>query len=58
MHVSNHVFTVALLFSQDTHVQAVATIIRDDTARWNEERAFRQRVTGLERLEQLRPDNK
>jgi PAS domain S-box-containing protein len=41
-------FTVALLFSQSAHVQAIAAIIRDETTRWNEERALRQRVAALE----------
>ena len=41
-------FTVALLFSPDEKVQAIAVIIRDDPSRWNEERALRQRLTELE----------
>jgi PAS domain S-box-containing protein len=41
-------FTVTLLFSPSTHVQAIAAIIRDETTRWNEERALRQRVAGIE----------
>jgi PAS domain S-box-containing protein len=41
-------FTVALLLSPSAHVQAIAAIIRDETSRWNEERALRQRVAQLE----------
>jgi PAS domain S-box-containing protein len=41
-------FTVALLRSPAQEIQAVAAIIRDETARWEEERALRQRVTELE----------
>jgi len=41
-------FTVALLFAQDTHARVIAAIIRDETTRWNEERALRQRLAELE----------
>ena len=41
-------FTVALLFSPSAQIQAIAAIIRDETNRWNEERALRQRVLELE----------
>jgi PAS domain S-box-containing protein len=41
-------FTVALIFSQNAYIQAIAAIIRDETARWNEERALRQRLAKLE----------
>lgn len=41
-------FTVALLFSSSGEVQAIAAIIRDETNRWTEERALRQRVAELE----------
>jgi hypothetical protein len=41
-------FTVTLLFSPDQKVEAIAAIIRDETARWEEERALRQRLTELE----------
>ena len=40
--------TVALLYSQNQHVQAIAAIIRDETSRWKEERALRQRLAALE----------
>lgn len=41
-------FTVALLFTPDGSVASIAAIIRDETARWNEERALRQRLKELE----------
>jgi PAS domain S-box-containing protein len=41
-------FTVALLTGAQGDVQGVAAIIRDDTARFNEERAMRRRITELE----------
>jgi PAS domain S-box-containing protein len=41
-------FTVALLFSPNHEVQSIVAIIRDETSRWEEERALRQRVTELE----------
>jgi PAS domain S-box-containing protein len=41
-------FTIALLFSPNACVQAIAAIIRDETVRWNEERALRKRVAELE----------
>ena len=41
-------FTVALLFSPNQEVQAIVAIIRDETSRWEEERALRQRVAELE----------
>lgn len=41
-------FTVALLQSPSGEVQAIAAIVRDETARWNEERALRQRLAELE----------
>jgi PAS domain S-box-containing protein len=41
-------FTVALLQAGDGGIQAIAAIIRDETARWEEERALRRRVTELE----------
>jgi PAS domain S-box-containing protein len=40
--------TVALLYSRDQQVQAIAAIIRDETSRWKEERALRQRLAELE----------
>ena len=41
-------FTVALLYSADHEIQAIAAIIRDETSRWEEERALRQRLAELE----------
>jgi len=41
-------FTVALLHAGDGGIQAIAAIIRDETARWEEERALRRRLTELE----------
>ena len=41
-------FTVALLHAEDGGIQAIAAIIRDETARWEEERALRRRLTELE----------
>lgn len=41
-------FTVALLHSSDGKPYAIVAIIRDETVRWNEERALRQRLAELE----------
>lgn len=41
-------FTVALLHGPDGQVSGIAAVVRDDTARWNEERALRARVRELE----------
>jgi PAS domain S-box-containing protein len=41
-------FTVALLRTPDTKARVIAAIIRDETTRWNEERALRQRLAELE----------
>jgi PAS domain S-box-containing protein len=41
-------FTVALLHAEDGGIQAIAAIVRDETARWEEERALRRRLTELE----------
>jgi PAS domain S-box-containing protein len=41
-------FTVALLTGAEGEVQGVAAIIRDDTARFNEDRAMRRRIAELE----------
>jgi PAS domain S-box-containing protein len=41
-------FTVALLHGGDGRIQAIAAILRDETARWEEERALRRRLTELE----------
>ena len=41
-------FTVVLLCSPNREIEAIAAIIRDETSRWAEERALRQRVAELE----------
>jgi PAS domain S-box-containing protein len=41
-------FTVALLQTGDGGIQAIAAIVRDETARWEEERALRRRLAELE----------
>jgi PAS domain S-box-containing protein len=41
-------FTVALLPQVDRQIQAIVAIIRDETQRWNEERALRRRIAELE----------
>ena len=48
-------FTVALLYSPDEKVQAIAAVIRDETSRWKEGRALGQRLAELEaQCEQMR----
>lgn len=41
-------FTVAMLFSAEKKVTAIIAIIRDETARFNEERSLRKRLAELE----------
>ena len=41
-------FTVAMLHGDDGKVSAIASIIRDETARFNDERALKKRLTELE----------
>jgi PAS domain S-box-containing protein len=41
-------FTVAMLHAEDGSVSAVASVIRDETARFGEERALKKRVAELE----------
>ena len=41
-------FTVAMLHSPDGKVSAIASIIRDETARFSEDRALRKRLAELE----------
>lgn len=41
-------FTVGLLSSPKQEVQAIVAIMRDETSRWEEERALRQRLAELE----------
>jgi len=40
-------FTVSLLQTPDTQERVIAAIIRDETIRWKEERALRQRLAEL-----------
>jgi PAS domain S-box-containing protein len=49
-------FTVAMLFDAQQQVSAVVAVIRDETSRFSEDRALRQRLTALEaRLAALTP---
>ena len=41
-------FTVAMLFAPDGKVSAVIAVIRDETTRFNDERALKKRVVELE----------
>lgn len=41
-------FTVALLRSPDGRVAGIAAIVRDETARWQEEQTLRKRLAELE----------
>ena len=41
-------FTVAMLHSPDGKVSAIAAIIRDETSRFNDERALKKRLAELE----------
>jgi len=41
-------FTVALLYAREHKIQTIVAIVRDETARWADERALRQRVAHLE----------
>jgi PAS domain S-box-containing protein len=41
-------FTVAMLYGEDGKVSAIASIIRDETVRFNDERALKKRVAELE----------
>ena len=41
-------FSVALVHSPNRQIQAIAAIIRDETDRWQQERALRQRLAELE----------
>ena len=41
-------FTVALLKTGEGRVEAIVAIVRDDTARWNEERMLKKRLAELE----------
>lgn len=41
-------FTVAMLFGADGKVSSIVAVIRDETERFNEERALRKRIVELE----------
>jgi PAS domain S-box-containing protein len=41
-------FTVALLHDADGKVRAIASVVRDETSRFNEDRALRKRLAELE----------
>jgi PAS domain S-box-containing protein len=47
-HALSIAFTVALLHSSDQKVSAIVAVIRDETARFAEERELRKRLTELE----------
>ena len=47
-HALSIAFTVALLRGPDDSSWIIAATIRDETARWQEERALKQRVAALE----------
>ena len=44
-------FTVAMLHTPDGKVSAIVAIVRDETARWTEERVMRTRLAQLEAAE-------
>jgi PAS domain S-box-containing protein len=50
-HTLSIAFTVALLYAPDTQARVIAAIVRDETSRWKEERALRQRLAELEAKE-------
>ena len=43
-------FTVGLIYGANHEVSGIASIIRDETSRFNDERALRKRLTELEAL--------
>jgi len=47
-HTLSIAFTVALLRGADGAVTGIVAVVRDETTRWNEERALRRRVAELE----------
>ncbi|MBS7540118.1 PAS domain-containing protein [Ancylobacter lacus] len=47
-HTLSIAFTVALLHAEDGSVNAIVALVRDETARWNEERDLRRRLRELE----------
>ena len=49
-------FTVSLLFDAVRRVTGVAAVIRDETARWSEERELRKRLAALEAAQSVRQE--
>jgi PAS domain S-box-containing protein len=47
-HPLSIAFTVAMLYTPEGKVSAIVAIVRDETARWGEERDMRRRITELE----------
>ena len=47
-HPLSIAFTVAMLHGDDGKVSAIVAIVRDETARWSEERDMRSRIKELE----------
>ena len=47
-HPLSIAFTVAMLHGADGKVSAIVAIVRDETARWNEDRELRGRIKELE----------
>ena len=47
-HTLSITFTIALLHAEAGGIPVIAAIVRDETARWEEERALRRRFTELE----------
>ena len=47
-HTMSIAFTVAMLHTPDGKVSAIASIIRDESSRFNEERALKKRLAELE----------
>ena len=44
-------FTVSMIFDESHKATAVAAVIRDDTARFSEDRSMRQRIAALEAMQ-------
>jgi PAS domain S-box-containing protein len=47
-HAMSISFTVALLYSHDKKITGIASVIRNETAKFNEDRALRKRLAELE----------
>jgi PAS domain S-box-containing protein len=47
-HAMSIAFTVAMLYTPEGKVSAIASIIRDETQRFNDERALKKRLAELE----------